>query len=75
VIDSTPDLLPVVGPVEKLPGIFFATGFSGHGFGLGPPMGYLLAEWLTEGKPSLDLRKLRFERFEERDFEDKGKIG
>ncbi len=75
VIDSTPDLLPVVGPVEKLPGIFFATGFSGHGFGLGPPMGYLLAEWLTEGKPSLDLRKLRFERFEQRDFEDRGKIG
>ena len=75
VIDSTPDLLPVVGPVEKLPGIFFATGFSGHGFGLGPPMGYLLAEWLTEGKPSLDLRKLRFERFEERDFKDRGKIG
>jgi glycine/D-amino acid oxidase-like deaminating enzyme len=75
VIDSTPDLLPVVGPVKNLPGIFFATGFSGHGFGLGPPMGYLLAEWLTEGKPSLDLRKLRFERFEERDFEDMGKIG
>ncbi|MBI4082839.1 MAG: FAD-binding oxidoreductase [Candidatus Lambdaproteobacteria bacterium] len=63
IIDSTPDLLPVVGPVQGRPGFFFMTGFSGHGFAMGPPMGYLVAEWLAEGKPSVELSGMRFERF------------
>ena len=35
-IDATPDAVPVISAVPKLPGFFMATGFSGHGFGLGP---------------------------------------
>jgi glycine/D-amino acid oxidase-like deaminating enzyme len=42
-----------------------ATGFSGHGFGLGPIAGRLAAEIATEGKPSLDIHALRFSRFAE----------
>jgi glycine/D-amino acid oxidase-like deaminating enzyme len=68
IIDSTPDLVPVFGPVQARPGLWFATGFSGHGFGMGPPMGYLLAEWLAEGRPSLELGPMRFERFAEGDM-------
>jgi glycine/D-amino acid oxidase-like deaminating enzyme len=33
-IDSTPDTIPVISAVGKLPGFFLATGFSGHGIGL-----------------------------------------
>ena len=35
-IDVMPDAIPVISPVDKVPGFFIATGFSGHGFGIGP---------------------------------------
>ena len=35
-IDSTPDGIPVISAVDSLPGLFLSTGFSGHGFGIGP---------------------------------------
>src|SRR3954447_14594947 len=35
-IDCTPDTIPVISPVDAMPGFFLATGFSGHGFGMGP---------------------------------------
>lgn len=75
IIDSTPDLLPVLGPVAGLKGFFFATGFSGHGFAMGPPVGYLVAEWLADGKPSLDLHEMRFERFREGAIRAAQKVG
>ena len=43
-IDVTPDELPAIGPVPGVPGLHLATGFSGHGFGLGPAGGRLAAE-------------------------------
>lgn len=64
-IDATPDALPVLGPVERPRGFVFATGFSGHGFGLGPIAGRLVAEWVTDGKTSLDIHGFRFSRFAE----------
>src|SRR5690349_15617605 len=33
-IDVMPDAIPVISPVDRLPGFFVATGFSGHGFGI-----------------------------------------
>src|SRR5690606_32255451 len=42
-IDATPDAVPVISPIEALPGLFVATGFSGHGFGLAPGAGRLVA--------------------------------
>ena len=35
-IDVTPDAVPVISPIEALPGFYLASGFSGHGFGIGP---------------------------------------
>ena len=64
-IDATPDALPVIGPADRPAGFVFATGFSGHGFGLGPIAGRLVAELVTDGKPSLDIRGFRFSRFAE----------
>lgn len=64
-IDSMPDLIPVIGPVREPRGFIFATGFSGHGFAMGPIVGYVLAELVLDGKPSVDLEGLRFSRFTE----------
>lgn len=64
-IDTMPDMIPVLGRTAKLEGFIFATGFSGHGFAMGPIVGRLLTELIVEGKTSLDIQGLRFSRFEE----------
>jgi glycine/D-amino acid oxidase-like deaminating enzyme len=73
-IDATPDLLPVLGEARARPGFIFATGFSGHGFGLGPGAGHALAQLIAEGRSDLDLRPMRFERFAEGDMSKAKKI-
>jgi glycine/D-amino acid oxidase-like deaminating enzyme len=65
VIDATPDLVPVIGEVGRPRGLVVATGFSGHGFGMGPIAGRLVAELVVDGKPSLDITPFRFSRFAE----------
>ncbi|MFD2238019.1 NAD(P)/FAD-dependent oxidoreductase [Aureimonas populi] len=55
-IDSTPDGVPAIGPVESLPGFILAAGFSGHGFGIGPGAGHLAADLATGGDPLVDPR-------------------
>ncbi len=63
-IDVTPDAIPVISSVEKIPGFFIATGFSGHGFGIGPGAGALMADLVTGAPPVVDPAPFRFERFE-----------
>ena len=63
-IDATPDAIPVVGEAGPA-GLVLATGFTGHGFAMGPIVGRLVAELVTDGRPSLDLRPFRFSRFAE----------
>ena len=62
-IDVTPDTVPVISPVESLPGLVVATGFSGHGFGIGPGAGKLAAELATGAAPCVDPAPFRLERF------------
>ena len=64
-IDSTPDAVAVVGPVPQLPGFFMASGFSGHGFGVGPAAGRLIADLISGDPPIVDPYPLRFTRFSE----------
>jgi glycine/D-amino acid oxidase-like deaminating enzyme len=61
----TPDAVPVLGAVPSPKGLIVATGFSGHGFAMGPIAGRLVAELVVDGKPSLDLHGFRFSRFAE----------
>lgn len=62
-IDVTPDALPVMSAVPANPGLFLASGFSGHGFGIGPAAGELMAD-MVQGKASpLDATPFRFSRF------------
>lgn len=51
-IDSTPDGVPVISAVPSISGFHLASGFSGHGFGVGPAAGKLAAE-LIAGKPTI----------------------
>jgi glycine/D-amino acid oxidase-like deaminating enzyme len=62
-IDVTPDVVPVMDRVADFPGLFLATGFSGHGFGIGPGAGRVMAD-LVMGKPDThDLTRFRLSRF------------
>jgi glycine/D-amino acid oxidase-like deaminating enzyme len=62
-IDVTPDAVPVISAVESLPGFFIATGFSGHGFGIGPAAGRLMADLVTGATPIVDPAPFRLSRF------------
>lgn len=62
-IDVTPDAVPVISTVENLPGLVIATGFSGHGFGIGPGAGHLVADLVTGAKPIVDPTPFRMSRF------------
>jgi glycine/D-amino acid oxidase-like deaminating enzyme len=62
-IDTTPDAVPVIGPVAAVPGFFLMSGFSGHGFGIGPGAGRLMAELVAGDMPVVDPAPFRFERF------------
>ncbi|WFU11446.1 FAD-binding oxidoreductase (plasmid) [Rhizobium sp. CB3090] len=53
-IDSTPDGVPAIGEIPALPGLILAAGFSGHGFGIGPGAGHLVADLVTGAKPIVD---------------------
>ncbi len=61
-IDVTPDSLPVISPVAKLPGLTLASGFSGHGFGTSPAAGQLAADLATGAAPIVDPAFYRLER-------------
>lgn len=63
VIDATPDAVPVISALAKVPGLFLASGFSGHGFGLGPGAGKLMAQIVVGEAPCVDPHPFRFERF------------
>ena len=65
IIDATPDLVPVLGPVSEVRGLLLATGFSGHGFAMGPIAGRLMSELIVDGKTSLDISGFRLSRFAE----------
>jgi glycine/D-amino acid oxidase-like deaminating enzyme len=62
-IDATPDAVPVVSAVDSLPGFFVSTGYSGHGFGIGPGAGRLMAELVMGAPPVVDPVPYRFSRF------------
>jgi glycine/D-amino acid oxidase-like deaminating enzyme len=62
-IDVTPDAVPVISTLEAVPGLTIATGFSGHGFGIGPAAGHLAADLVMGATPIVDPGPFRFSRF------------
>ena len=64
-IDSTPDGVPGIGELPQVPGLILAAGFSGHGFGIGPGAGHLIADLVSGAKPIFDPAPFNPARFKE----------
>ncbi len=62
-IDVTPDAVPYICEAPSPRGLFIGTGLSGHGFGIGPGVGRILADLIQGQSPGHDLSRFRFNRF------------
>lgn len=62
-IDSTPDGVPVIDADCGLPGLVLAAGLSGHGFGIGPGVGHLVADMILGRTPITEIAQYRLDRF------------
>ena len=62
-IDVMPDTVPVIDTCPAIPGLVVGTGLSGHGFGIGPAVGRILAALAVGAAPGHDLGRFRFGRF------------
>jgi glycine/D-amino acid oxidase-like deaminating enzyme len=67
-LEGTPDFHPILGPAPGIEGLLLCCGFSGHGFKEAPVTGRLIAELILDGRPSLDIGALSFERFAKGDL-------
>lgn len=61
--EDTPDKHPIIGAVPGLDGFLCAAGFSGHGIMHAPAAGEAIAELIVDGRTSLDLTALAYDRF------------
>ena len=58
-----PDHIPVIGFSSTTPNLVHAFAFSGHGFQLGPVIGEILAELVTQGRSTSPLAPFAITRF------------
>ncbi len=72
--DTTPDAQPILGSVPEVERFYQVNGFSGHGFMVSPMVTKVTAELVLEEEPSIDIERLRVERFEEMDIEEEGAV-
>jgi glycine/D-amino acid oxidase-like deaminating enzyme len=61
--DITPDWMPILDE-SPLPGLYVATGMSGHGFKLAPAVGEMMAALVTGARPPVNLAPFRLGRFD-----------
>jgi sarcosine oxidase subunit beta len=57
------DELPVMGPSGRVSGLYYAFGFSGHGFQLGPGVGDVMAELIDTGATTTPIEPFHIRRF------------
>ncbi len=62
-IDALPDVVPVLDRAQEFDGLWIATGFSGHGFGIGPAAGRIIADLIQANPVEYDLSRFRLARF------------
>lgn len=60
-----PDRLHVLDFSQTTPNLVHAFGFSGHGFQLGPAIGEIIGEMITDGASSTPIEAFRISRFAE----------
>lgn len=61
--EMSPDHNALIGAAAEPEGLFYATGFSGHGFQQGPVVGEHLAQLALALEPTFDLSQFDVERF------------
>jgi sarcosine oxidase subunit beta len=57
------DGIPAMGPSAKVAGLFYAFGFCGHGFQLGPGVGDVMAELIDTGSTTTPIEPFYISRF------------
>ncbi|MCY1540867.1 sarcosine oxidase, beta subunit family [compost metagenome] len=57
------DSRPVMGPSARVPGLYYAFGFSGEGFQLGPGVGDVMAELIHTGTTTTPIECYHIGRF------------
>ncbi|MDR1464855.1 MAG: FAD-binding oxidoreductase [Oscillospiraceae bacterium] len=62
-LDEMADHIPAIGPVAEVPGLLVGCGFSGHGFGIAPAVGTVLADLAAGDTPPLEVSAFRYDRF------------
>jgi glycine/D-amino acid oxidase-like deaminating enzyme len=62
-IEASPDILPIISPAGRIGDFYVATGFSGHGFGIGPGAGRLVASMVCGTADPAALAGFRLGRF------------
>jgi len=58
-----PDDRPIIGPSKTTPGLFYAFGFCGAGFQIGPGVGDVMAELIATGSTTTPIEPYRISRF------------
>ena len=61
--EDTPDKHPLLGRIASVPGFVSAAGFSGHGLMHAPAAGEAIAELIVDGRTTLDISALSYDRF------------
>jgi glycine/D-amino acid oxidase-like deaminating enzyme len=61
-IDMMPDVVPVIDRAP-IAGLVIATGLSGHGFGIGPGFGRVVADLVSGNPIGHDITRFRLSRF------------
>ncbi|TFV64571.1 FAD-binding oxidoreductase [Geodermatophilus sp. DF01-2] len=61
--EMTPDSNALIGRAESVEGFLYATGFSGHGFLMGPAVGEVVRDLHLGEEPFVDVSGLGAERF------------
>ena len=60
---------PIMGPVDRWPGLFVGASFHSGGFSYNPVAGLLLAECVVDGQTSIDISAFSPHRFQDADIE------
>lgn len=61
-----PDKIPVIGPSSRHQGLYHAFGFSLHGFQMGPGVGDIMAELISNGSTQWPISAFSIDRFREK---------
>jgi glycine/D-amino acid oxidase-like deaminating enzyme len=62
-IDTMPDVVPIIDRAPNFPCLVIVTGMSGHGFGIGPGIGRVAADIVAQKPTGHELNRFRYSRF------------